>query len=295
MSGAINSYRIEKVGLGRRHARRRGRVFPVNQIQVASGSVWVFGSYAPDTKRPDRLRGVLYQVNPVTLAVVRYWRLRRTGGLVSVASGPDHTIWVGYGRTLRRLSTRTGATVARTRVRRGEIVGTVAADPGRRRLYAALNTGQTDLGYAGEYSARTGRLLVSSNRPPFRDYGWAGLTGVPGGVWALYRDGMDGQTVLLRRRNLHNVPLGNEPDLFDGWPFAASAVYGGGSLWTGTAGGLAACVAPSTGKIRAQTPHQLRRLETIGQILAVRASARELIAAGTHIVFAITAPARCWR
>ena len=229
--------------------------------------------------------------------MIRSWRLtRKFTESVTVATGPGRTVWVGFRHTLRRVNTTTGATVAvaSPRVRR-QIVD-VATDPSRRHLYAALGGTARNGAALREYSARTGHLLARQNGGSLRfSAGGAQLTAVPRGVWAWFRTGMAGQTVLLRRPGLRYVSLSG--DLF-GWFMAASTVYGGGSLWAGTegdntTGGRIGCVAPSTGKIRAQTT--LRRLAPTGQLLVVRASAREVIAAGAQTIFAVTAPARCWR
>jgi hypothetical protein len=129
---------------------------------------------------------VLSQVNPRTLAVVRFWRLtpRRRGvsGIVKIAPGAERTVWVGFQRTARRISVSTGATIGRIRLPRGTFLSDVATIAAHRRLYiadAGVRSGGADV---REYTAGGGRLIASTGRHPLPSAGGASLTAVPGGV-----------------------------------------------------------------------------------------------------------------
>jgi hypothetical protein len=314
--GGTGPFRLWRIGLsagsGRvARAARRGPAFPVSVVSVAGGFVWVSGDLSAGPSPSASSRPVLYQVNPRTLAVVASWRLARRPGPcgqpgryapVSVAAGPARTVWVGCGGTLRQLRTRTGATVRRVRLPAGLLASDVAVDPAGRYLYVA---GEGKLGgvTALEYAAGTGRLLATAARSPLRfSVGGAALTAVPGGVWASFRTGMLGHTVLLRRPGLGPVPLpasylpgvppaSIQPDFYR-YAMGASTAYGG-ALWLsqGT-GGLTGCVAPGTGQVRSVAT--LRLLADGGELLGVRPSARQVYAVGPSGLVVITAPARCW-
>jgi hypothetical protein len=284
---------------------RRGPVFPVSEVSVAGGFVWVSGHRSTGSSPSASSRPVLYQVSPRTLAIVASWRLPGRSGRhvpVSVAAGPARTVWVGSGGTLRQLRTRTGATVRQVRLPGGLLASDIAVDPAARYLYVA---GEDQLGgvTALEYAAGTGRLLATAARSPLRfSVGGAALTAVPGGVWASFRTGLLGHTVLLRQPGLGSVPLPasylpgvppatSQPDFYR-YAMGASTGYGG-ALWLsqGT-GGLIGCVAPRTGQVRSVAT--LRLLVGGGELLGVRPSARQVFAAGPSGLIVITAPARCW-
>jgi hypothetical protein len=305
--GGTGPFRLWRIGLsaGVTGVARRGPAFPVSEVSVAGGFVWVSGDLAAGSSRPASSRPVLYQVNPRTLAVMGSWRGPGRSGRyapVSVAAGPARTVWVGWGGTLRQLRTGTGATVRQVRLPAGLLASDIAVDPAARYLYVA---GEGRLGgvTALEYAARTGRLLASAARSPLRfSVGGAALTAVPGGVWASFRTGLLGQTVLLRQPGLGSVPLpasylpgvppaSARPNFYH-YAMDASTAYGG-ALWLsqGT-GGLTGCVAPATGQVRSVAP--LRLLADGGELLGVRPSARQVFAVGPSGLIAITAPARCW-
>jgi hypothetical protein len=315
-AGGTGPFRLWRIGLpagpaGAAGPARRGPTFPVADLSVAGGFVWVSGDLGAG---PPASRLVLFQVSPRTLAIVAAWRWPGPAGRytpVSVAGGPGRTVWVGAAGTLRQLSTRTGVTVRQVRLPAGLLASDIAADPGARYLYVA-GEGQLGAVTALEYAAGSGRLLVSAARTPLRfSVGGAALTAVPGGVWASFRTGMLGQTVLLRQPDLGSVPLpaaarpgvppaaepgvppaAARPDLY-GYAMGASTSYGGGALWLsqGT-GGLTGCAAPATGQVRSVAT--LRSLADGGELLGVRPAAREVIAAGPSGLIVITAPARCW-
>jgi hypothetical protein len=308
--GGTGPFRLWRIGLSAGAARvpgtaRRGPAFPVSEVSVAGGLVWVSGDLSTGPSRPASSRPVLYQVNPRTLAVVASWRLPGRSGRyvpVSVAAGPARTVWAGWGGTLRQLRTGTGATVRQVRLPAGLLASDIAVDPAARYLYVA---GEGRLGgvTALEYAAGTGRLLASAARSPLRfSVGGAALTAVPGGVWASFRTGLLGQTVLLRQPGLGSVPL--PASYLPGVPpasarlglyhYAMDASTGyGGALWLsqGTSG-LTGCVAPGTGQVRSVAT--LRLLADGGELLGVRLSARQVLAVGPSGLIAITAPARCW-
>lgn len=270
----------------------RGPQFPVSDVTLAAGQLWVSGGITSGSST----RLVLYQVSPKTLRVVRSWRLtgeQRGGlGLVSVAGGPGRTVWVGFERRLRRLSARTGVVVARARLRAGLSVSHVAVDPAGAHLYVSAAPEQGGA-VMFEYAAGSGRLLASaSGRPIEFSVSGATLTAVPGGVWASFRTGMAGLTVLLRQRGLHVVQPGGGRGLFN-WFFSSSSSYGGGSLWLNVEGGGIGCVAPATGQVRLRA--KLRPLADGSQLLAVSPARREVLAFSRGDIDAVTAPARCWR
>jgi hypothetical protein len=139
-------------------------------------------------------------------------------------SGTAHTGTASWRvHTVLRISVSTGATIGRIRLPRGTFFSDVAAIAAHRRLYiaaAGVKSGGADV---REYTAGSGRLIASTGRHPPPSAGGANLTAVPGGVWASFRTGMLGQTVLLRRNGLTSVPLSGS--IF-GWPMNASTVYG---------------------------------------------------------------------
>jgi hypothetical protein len=270
-----------------------GRTFPVLGLQLAAGYVWVSGAVSASR---SVVRLLLYQVSPVTLRVVRSWRFTRkvTAGIgaVPVASGPGGTVWVGFDRALWRVNPRTGVVMRRAELRSGLSVTDVAVDPARRYLYVSA---EPSIGGAvvGEYAARSGRLLATTDRAPLRfSVAGAALTAVPGGVWASYRTGMAGQAILLRRRGLGAVRLRGGRRLFS-WFMTGGTAYGGGSLWAGASIGDIGCVAPRTGRIRSGA--RLKLMTDGGEMLAVSLARHEVYAVGQSDILAITAPATCWQ
>jgi hypothetical protein len=232
----------------------------------------------------------------VSLRTVRSWRLTpfQAAGFrnVAVAAGPAGTAWVGFDRTLWRLRTSTGAVVARARLAAGLSVSDVAVNPAATRLYvsAAPKLGGAVL---GEYAAASGRLLASARGKPLTySVEGASLTAAPGGVWASFRTGMNGMTVLLRQRGLRVVPLPGGRGLY-GWVMFNTTIYGGGSLFLGVQGGDVGCVAPATGHVRARGT--LRTLADGNEMLAVSAARHEVYTFAGTAIMAVSAPAACWR
>lgn len=102
------------------------------------------------------------------------------------------------------------------------------------------------------------------------------LTATPPGVWASYRTGMLGATILLRRDGLTTVL----PPDYTGRPasrlaasipgrWGATTVYGGGALWLANESGVMARADPRTGDVRARTRIRQGPLVTSG-LRAVR-------------------------
>ncbi|HEX6858539.1 MAG TPA: hypothetical protein VF204_24855 [Streptosporangiaceae bacterium] len=275
-------------------AVQSGPRFSVSGMRLASGFLWVYG---PVYSGPHgtRVRLVLHQVSPSSLRLIRSWTLLPTRRLVSLADvsvtagpGPGRTVWVGFRRTLRLISASTGAVRRRARVPAGFSITDVAADEIGHRLYVAAAPRQGG-GAVFEYQSINGLLLASATGKPvgFAVAG-AALTAVPGGVWASFRTGMLGETVLLRRRELTAVPL-HRP-IF-GWAMFASTVFGG-SLWLARQDGVIGCIGPQTGRVRSRAT--LPALRDSGQLLTVDPGRHLVYGVGRDGVVAITAPAPCW-
>jgi hypothetical protein len=288
-------FRLERISLATR-AVRRGPAFPVSDVAVAAGYLWVSGDTGSGS---SAFRPVLYQVNPATLAVLRSWRLttRPTSDFaeITVAAGPAGTAWVGFLRTLWRLNPGTGTVLRRVRLAAGLSAVDIAVDPAARHLYVAARENKTGGVLPLEYTAGSGRLIARSARTALRfSAGGAQLTAVPSGVWASFRTGMLGQTVLLRQGGLRTVRLPSAGRGLYGWAMNASTVYGGGSLWLNSGvQGRIACVGPGTGRIRASGT--LKALDNGIGLLAVSPSARKVFALGGSGLLAITAPGSCWQ
>ncbi len=274
------------------HTSRSGGTYPVSGIALAGGFLWAYGDTAAG-------QALVSEISPRTLGTVRQKTIGSGHlGVAGVVAGPAGSVWTGSGRTLLRLSVRTGAVLARATLPAGLVLDTIAASPAGTVLYAStvrVNAGGCVM---FEYSAVTGRLLARAAGAPL-SYSIAGavLTAVPGGVWASFRTGMLGQSVLLSQRGLAviarapaNARLG--PYL---WPMNSSAVYGGGSLWVATESGLVACLNPATGAIRAQQTVTSPSAQ-IWDLLAADPATRLLygLTLGSQALVAVTPPPRCW-
>ena len=274
-------------------AVQNGPRFSVSGLRLASGFLWVYGPIYGGPRR-TQVRLVLHQVSPSSLHPIRSWTLLPTRRLVSlsdvsVAPGPGRTVWVGFRRTLRRVSVTSGATLRWARVPAGFSITDIATDPRRQRLYAAA-TPRLGGGAVFEYQARSGLLQASATGKPV-EFAVAGsnLTAVPGGVWSSFRTGMLGQTVLLRARELSAVPL--HSPIFD-WAMFATTVYGD-SLWLARQDGVIGCIGPQTGRVRARST--VPALNASGQLLTADPGRRLVYAIGQRGVVAISAPPACWR
>jgi hypothetical protein len=182
-----------------------------------------------------------------------------------------------------------GATLRRVTLPAGFAVSGLATDPRRRHLYAGAESG-SGRGGVFEYLAGTGAPVASGTSPPV-EFAVSGpwLTAVPGAVWASFRTGMKGATVLLRQRDLATVPL-HRP-IF-GWDMFATTVYGGGALWLATMDGVIGCIGPRSGAVRARAA--LRALRASGRLLRVDPDRHLVYGVGQRGVVAITPPLSCW-
>lgn len=250
------TYALEVLDLRTRRVRR-GESYPVTGLALASGYLWVYGASGGHP--------LLEQASPGTLATIR--RVRVPGipgvqGVAAVAAGPGGSVWVGGGRTLLRLSVRTGAVLAHAILPAGLDLSNLAT--GGRNLYASASRLRPGGGVVLEYSEAVGKLLAQTGRAPLTWALWGPeLTTVPGGVWVSFRSGMLGQSELLSARSLAVVkglpavisaadsPATGPGTIYD-WAMGSISAYGGGTLWVATSGGVVACVNPVTGTARAQ-------------------------------------------
>jgi hypothetical protein len=269
-----------------------GPKFAVGRLLLADGFLWVYGEI-PASRDSPFARQVLYQVSEQTLAVVRSRVLtprHRAKFLddVEVAPGPRHSVWVGFQRTLLRISTTSGAIIRRERVPAGVFIDDLATDPGLRHVYVGAEPSRGGATLF-EYLARSGR-----QQPPVRGrsirfaLNGPALTGVPGGVFGVYRTGMAGQVSLLSQRDLRIQPLHNPVFAFFN---SASAVYASKVLFLTQLGGRTACVSPG-GVVRHSTT--LAAVKDGSDLLAADPSAHLVYALGPHGLLAITPPASCW-
>jgi hypothetical protein len=282
MAGAEDGpFRLERVDRAI-HAVRRGPSFSVAGLLPAAGYVWIYG-------RQFYPRGlaklVLYQVSPSTLARVRSWLVApRSAAGLTVTAGPGRSVWVGYQGTLLRLDAKSGATVATIKLPAGRTVASASVDPAGRYLYVSAWSGSN--GSVSEYAASTGHLLATT---ALSSAGPSALTAVPGGVWASFRTGMNGRTVLLRQRGLREVTP--SASIFI-WPMDATTVYGGGRLWLAEELGAVGCIAPGTGQVVDQG--RVALLDFTPWLLAVNASRQLLYAQDGVAIISITPPRACW-
>jgi hypothetical protein len=282
MAGAEDGpFRLERVDLAT-DAVKSGPSFPVAGLLSAAGYLWIYGRQSYP-RGPAEL--VLYQVSPSTLTQVRTWVIapRSLQGL-TVTAGPGRSVWAGYQRTLLRLDATSGATVAAITLPAGRTVASASVDPAGRYLYVSAWSGSA--GWVSEYAASTGHLLAAT---VLSSAGPSALTAVPGGVWASFRTGMSGRTVLLRQRGLTQV---TPPASIFTWPMDATTVYGGGRLWLAAELGAVGCIAPGTGQVAGQGTVPL--LDFTPWLLAVDASRQLLYAHDAAAVISITPPRACW-
>jgi outer membrane protein assembly factor BamB len=280
---ANGPYTLERTSL-RTGARRRGPTFAaLDGVEVAAGRVWVFGIGA---------RAATKEVDPRTLAVVRTFSTPTTDLSANATDGPRGSAWIGGGSTLLRVDPRTGNVLARARVPTSLTVSDLAADPGGRYLYvstARVVKGGVEGCVVLEYDEASGRELARHEIA--YSVAGAGLTAVPGGVWASFRTGLLGQTIRLRQRDLAVV---SRPSGIFEWAMYATAIYAGGALWFTSQSGVVACLDPATGRTRAaEHLGQSRTIDFVG----VDARSRRIVAlagARPH-VDEITPPASCWR
>jgi len=284
-------------------AARHGGTYGTSELTLADGYLWIYANAGE--------RAQVDQVAAGTLAVVRVIPL--PSGLGPFASGPavaggsDGSVWVGTRRTLLRVSVRTGAVLTRLTLPAGLAVATMAADPDGDYLYVAAGHEVGRAAVEGavilEYSERAGAPLATADRTPI-SYAVAGamLTAVPGGVWASFRTGMLGVSVLLSGHGLATIAAPTLPAARAGvyyWGMSTRSAYGGGTLWvSATDGSLVACLDPMTGKVIAQEAIPSAMAQP-GGLLTADPATRELygtVTAGTFgALVSITPPAACWR
>jgi hypothetical protein len=170
-------------------------------------------------------------------------------------------------------------------------------------LYASAPHVAKDGGMAGvvmlEYDARSGRKLAEASGGLLRySAAGAGLTAVPGGVWASFRTGMMGLTIHLGARGLRMISppgprIGRTPPtgVFH-WPMDAATSYGGGALWIANETAIVACLDPRTGTVRAS--EHLPPSQFVFGFAAIDPASRTIFAFGHGGLLQITPPHRCW-
>jgi hypothetical protein len=274
---------------------RRGASYRVSGLALAAGSLWVYGQATAG--RPS----VLDQVSARTLATIRSLSVPGNDE-PAPAAGPAGSVWAGAGRTLLRVSVRTGAVLARGVLPPGLELTALAASPGAATLYAAAARLTAGGAVVLEYTASTGRRVAQADGGALKwSAGGALLTALPGGVWVWFRTGMLGLSGLLSKRSLHVVAgLSTAPDagespatgigtIYD-WAMGSSAAYAGGALWVTTDGGLVACVNPATGRVRRQ-----ERVTSQPFAVVPDPAARQIVVMSQSAgVVAITPPRDCW-
>ena len=187
---------------------RTGPEFAGGSIALAQGYLWIFTGLGQRGSRSAPL--VIREVSPKTLTVVRSVSFPPPGLVpyVSVAAGPGVSVWIGEAGHAWLISAVTGMLVSTVTVPAGFGIVDIAVDPAGRHLYVSVRSTSPEGGPDAifEYDAVTGRLLASAERGPVT-FGLAGaeLTATPPGVWASYRTGMLGATILLRQRGLVTV------------------------------------------------------------------------------------------
>lgn len=281
-------------------AARLGQRFRVGDLAMAAGYLWAYSAGA--TAQP-----VVSEVSPVTLARIRPIPLPRapaSSGLpVAVTAGPKSSVWIGYYRTLLRVDAATGHVLARITLPPGLAVGNDAVAASGTSLYASAAHIAKDGGMTGlvmlEYDARSGQQLAEASDGLIRySVAGAGLTAVPGGVWASFRTGMMGLTVHLGANGLPMItPPGPRivrtplAGVFH-WPMYATTSYGGGALWVANEAAIVACLDPRTGTVRASEHLPLSRF--ISGFEAIDPVARTIFAFDYGALLQITPPRRCW-
>jgi len=291
--GASGSYVLQAIDLHTGRVRR-GASYRVSGLALAAGYLWVYGQ--AKAGRPS----VLDETSPRTLATIRSLSVPGNDE-PAPAAGPAGSVWAGAGRTLLRVSVRTGAVLARAVLPPGLELTALAASPDATTLYAAaaqLNPGGA---VVLEYTASTGRRLAQAAGGALKwSAGGALLTALPAGVWVWFRTGMLGLSGLLSKRSLNVVAglsttldAGESPatgigTIYD-WAMGSSAAYAGGALWVTTNGGLVACVNPATGRVRNQERVTSQPIE-----VAPDPAARQIVVVGDTGVVAITPPRDCW-
>lgn len=313
MSGAGATSVLERTDLST-GALYIGPTFPLGDLAVADDAVWVFGTVGYSS--PPPLQYVACEVDPVTLSVIKSVSLpspAHVTGSMAICTGPEGSVWIGYAQSLLRIDTATGAVLDRATVPAGLAVSDVAVDPSDRYLYVSFahlvgslsSDQEAEEGAAvSEYDATSGALLSSVTTGPIDDsINGAKLVAGPDGVWASFRTGMMGLTILLRQRDLATVaPPAAGPDIGSSvgdilyWTFSATVAYGDDTLFLAQDGGLVACLDPVTGTVRAteQLPSPIGQDDSIS-LLAVSSATGVVYGTDSNGLVRLTPPSSCWR
>jgi outer membrane protein assembly factor BamB len=286
-------------------AVHKGPVFPVGSLTIAAGYLWVFGAPRPGA------RPVIYQVDPATLARIRPIPSPpgpADFGGAAFATGSSGSVWIGSYRTVLRIGAATGTTLMRVTLPPDLAVSDISVAPASSALYVSAAR-VVRYGVEGlvmlEYDARSGHLLAAASSGVLRySVAGAGLTAVPGGVWASFRTGMQGLTVHLRQKGLRMMgPPGpgiarTRPNGVFHWVMFEDAAYGGGAVWVANQAGTVACLDPRTGVVRAS--EQLSRTyefanQLIYQLEAIDPATHTIYALNLKGLLQIRPPRRCWR
>ncbi len=280
---------------------RNGPVFLVGSLTTVSGYLWVYGEPRPDAQP------VISQASPATLARIRSVPLPQVpagfGGAV-FTTGPGSSVWIGSYRTLLRVDVSTGAVVTRVMLPPGLAVSDISVDPAHTTLYVSAAR-IVRYGVEGlvmlEYGAWSGHRLAEASSGVLRySAAGAGLTAVPGGVWASFRTGMQGLTIHLARAGLRMIaPPGpgiarTRPSGVFHWVMYEATAYGGGALWLANQAGIVACLDPRTGKARASERRGQSTNQLIYQLQAIDPATRAIYALNLRGLLRITPPRRCW-
>jgi hypothetical protein len=298
-------YRLQRINLADRSVSE-GPSFPLAYYVVdVDGYLWVSGT--TDNSSKVTVGPMLFQVDPRTLAIIRGITVGGPGSDCnpSVAPGAGTTVWIGCGQKLFELNAATGTTVRTVPLPAGVTVGSLATDPSLTHLYVSVS--DPSLGPTiEEFDAATAALATSTR------VGSAltspDISAGPSGVWASFRVGMSGATVLLGQRDLTRIAPSQaetaaEPDGIFGWMMGAETFYSANTLWItsdgwpgdlpgGASGGVLACLDPATGVVRAREASSSLvaftplATDTVHGLLYLLAQDNELIA--------VTPPRACW-
>lgn len=170
--------------------------------------------------------------------------------LAAVPRGP---LWVGIGKGLYRVSPTTGAVTA-TIAQPGALTD-LSVSPDGTVLYTASSEGNGVGLIVTERSSTNGAVLSTTSIPGAVAGGQ--LSASSSGVWASFRTGMLGDTILLRSSDLRRlVPAPGMTGTL-ATPFVAvmgvDGTVSGSALWLSSYQSLA-CADPSTGQVRASEP-----------------------------------------
>ncbi len=301
---------VERINLSTGHIQA-GPFLRVGSLTLAAGSLWAAGSY---TAAGAYVGAILCQLNPESLHIVRQIRLpddmpnAKYGYAMPVTAGLDHSIWVGYGSQVARVSAK-GVVIAHVALPSGN-VDSLATDPSRHTLYLCLGyptiAGKQVDAQVDELDAGSGATLVTTNATSDVTFSVVAgsLTGLPDGVADSFRTGMAGATLLLDRATLASLqPPGvngdasfEKPpgDVFS-WFMADSTIYGGGSLWIENEDGVFACVAPDSGRVRAVEHTKFPGSGGYAQLIAVDSRHHLVYADSNGSLVTVAAPGPCWR